>query len=267
MEDRSTEERDLAVPVAADLDERPADTVPQTVRPSRVKRVIERALSFYGIAFAIAAIAILAFGFLANEVLDKQLVDLNREVMLAIHSTETPTLTTIAFAATNLGSVLGVTILGLLFAGFLYHRKRYIDLIAFAIAVLGSVLLTQILKRVFQQIRPDVFPPLAVETSFSFPSGHTLSSFCLWGFIGFWVLRGGPKELWRWLVMILCLAIAAAVGASRMYVGVHWPTDVLAGMIVAAFWVTACFVGERWATKRRARGREGEGERVRRETI
>jgi undecaprenyl-diphosphatase len=62
-----------------------------------------------------------------------------------------------------------------------------------------------------------------------------------------------PKAPWRWLVGALCLAVAACVALSRLYLGVHWPTDVLAGLIVATFWVTACLSAQRWALARRSR--------------
>ena len=65
--------------------------------------------------------------------------------------------------------------------------------------------------------------------------------------------HGGSDGLWRWLVGGLCLGVAVCVAFSRLYLGVHWPTDVLAGMIIATFWVTACLSAKRWVLERRNR--------------
>ena len=106
----------------------------------------------------------------------------------------------------------------------------------------------------FALSRPEVFEPLYTVSSFSFPSGHSLISFCLWGFAGAWYLLNDPARPRRWIVMLLCLALAALIAVSRLYIGVHWPTDVVAGMLLATFWVTVCLAGREWFLKR-LRGR------------
>lgn len=205
------------------------------------------AISFYGIALIILGVMTTAFVLLADAVLRNRLLELNRWIMESLHANATPLLDLIALGFTWLGSTLGVTILSIPFAIFLLRRGRVVDLIAFATAVLGSVGLTQVLKGIFATTRPELFPRLEEVASHSFPSGHTFTSFCLWGFMAFWLVREGPHETWRWTVAAGMLMTAALVGASRVYIGVHWPTDVAGGILLATIWIVTCLVGERKA--------------------
>ncbi|MEO5931038.1 MAG: phosphatase PAP2 family protein, partial [Candidatus Kapaibacterium sp.] len=94
----------------------------------------------------------------------------------------------------------------------------------------------------------------------------SLISFCFWGFVAVWLLHQGATEVWRWFVAIPLLLIPAMVALSRLYLGVHWPTDVLAGMLIAAFWIAACFLGQRWFISRRERLTAASAERSARAT-
>ncbi|HHW13865.1 MAG TPA: phosphatase PAP2 family protein, partial [Firmicutes bacterium] len=107
-------------------------------------------------------------------------------------------------------------------------------------------LLVQFLKVIFQRPRPDVFPPLVVEKTYAFPSGHTMLAVSLYGLFLYWLLRrrgGGPRRwLVRWLGAFLLATLIGAIGLSRIYLGVHWPTDVLAGYAGGGAWLLACLL-------------------------
>ena len=108
-----------------------------------------------------------------------------------------------------------------------------------AICLAGAGLLSFLLKNTFQRLRPDTFF-LVTETSFSFPSGHALATMCFYGMLAFFIMRetsSWPLRLW---VATLTLFLSLAIGISRIYLGVHYPTDVVAGYAVGFMWLTFC---------------------------
>lgn len=209
---------------------------------SRMRRLLERLGRYYSVALLVALCALLGFAWLADGVMESEFADFNRSVMLSIHSYQSPTLDSFALAASYLGSVVPTSIIVAIVGTAFLLRRRRIDAIALGSVMLGSLVLVFVLKATFHQIRPQVFVPLSLETSFSFPSGHTLTAFCLWGFFAEWLIRQNPREPWRWLAAVPLIAIAATIGLSRIYLGVHWPTDVAAGVLVAVIWTTTVVI-------------------------
>jgi len=228
----------------------------QVLPISRLRRLLELVGSFYAVAFAVAVGSLWLFIWLADEVLEREFAPLNREVLLFMHSLGGPFWDRVALAFTWLGSAHGIGMIAILFGIWLLARKRYVDFITLLVVLAGATSLTLMLKPIFQQVRPDVFPPLVVERNFSFPSGHSLASLCLWGFLGGWLVMEGRRDRWRWIVAALGLCMAMLVGLSRLYLGVHWPTDVAAGFLVGAFWVSVSLTGRRWMLARRVRRRK-----------
>ena len=106
------------------------------------------------------------------------------------------------------------------------------------LAATGSRLLNLALKATFERTRPALWTSPAPETSASFPSGHAMGSatFALTAVALSWRTR------WRWPVLAACVAGAVTISSSRMYLGVHYPTDVLAGWLASAAWVSTCWL-------------------------
>ncbi len=226
---------------------------PQTLpRPLR-RRLIELVGSFYAVAITIATASLALFTWLADEVLEQELAPMNRKILLLVHSVASPFWESLAFALSWLGSAYGLGLITLIFGSWLFLQRRFVDGSTLLITVLGSTVLTLVLKEIFQQIRPQVFPPLAIERNFSFPSGHSLGSLCLFGFLGAWIVMQDARAFWRWAVAGIGGILAILIGLSRLYLGVHWPTDVLAGFLVASFWVSSCIIGQRWLLAYRER--------------
>ena len=144
---------------------------------------------------------------------------------------------------TQLGGVLVLGLATVLAVGyFWYKRRKYAALMVLA-SMVGAGILNVLLKALFARERPDLWTQLVTETSFSFPSGHAMgsSAFALALIIILWQTK------WRILVLILGSLYVLLIGLSRMYLGVHFPTDVVAGWLVSAGWVAivAAFIVQR----------------------
>jgi undecaprenyl-diphosphatase len=119
-------------------------------------------------------------------------------------------------------------------------KKKYDKALFVALAIGGVALLNTLLKTLFERPRPDLWEWLVTETSFSFPSGHSVASATL--ALSIVLLLWNTR--WRVLALGGGLTYLAVVGFSRMYLGVHYPSDVLGGWLLACTWVAllvACF--------------------------
>lgn len=134
---------------------------------------------------------------------------------------------------TTLGEPTAVAGFVVVLALWLYRKGRTTQAILALFAILGSVVLMVALKHYFHRVRPDLWQPLVHELSFSFPSAHAMASITL-ALLGAYVLWGHP---WR-KTMLACMAgYVVVIGISRLYLGVHYPSDILGGWLVAAAWV------------------------------
>jgi undecaprenyl-diphosphatase len=120
------------------------------------------------------------------------------------------------------------------------HRPKGI-LLAVALAGGGSIIGG--IKVRFARERPSLIEALATEGTFSFPSGHAFISLCFYGMLTVWCLRARPGFLYRSVVLFSSSLAITLIGASRVYLGVHYPSDVLAGYAAAVPWLTACLAG------------------------
>lgn len=195
-----------------------------------------------GLALAIAALAF--FAWLAEEMLEGETQTFDDTVRSFIYGFASPALTSIMRAVTLLGSTkfmvaLGVGVaLSFLLAGW----RRAATL--FAVTMAGAVLLLVTLKLGFQRARPTPFFGTLSPDSYSFPSGHALYSFCFYGVLAALTnerLRNRAARLVIWIATALLVAL---IGLSRIYLGVHYPSDVIAGYAAALVWVVTVAFGD-----------------------
>jgi membrane-associated phospholipid phosphatase len=125
-------------------------------------------------------------------------------------------------------------------SGWMLWRQRFQQMKVFAIACLGALILNQGLKLVFVRPRPLLWKQLIKEVSYSFPSGHALGSLVLYGFLAY--LLGLQFPRWSQLIYGLAAGLIGAIGLSRLYLGVHYPTDVMAGYAIGFLWLMMCIV-------------------------
>ncbi|GFE69130.1 phosphatase PAP2 family protein [Chroococcus sp. FPU101] len=175
---------------------------------------------------------------ISEEVLEKEAFALDSSFLLWLHTFANPHLDAVMLFITKLGnpstivSVAGVTL------GILWWRRYREETKIFVITCLGALILNTELKLFFSKVRPQLWELLISEKSFSFPSGHALGSLVLYGFIAYELTNHYPK--YTALIYTLAVILIAAIGISRLYLGVHWPTDVIAGYGVGFLWLMLC---------------------------
>jgi undecaprenyl-diphosphatase len=151
---------------------------------------------------------------------------------------------------TALGSTVVLTFVSLGVAGFLHMTgKRGAALLVIA-AVIGGSLLSSGLKIGFERARPDLVPHGAAVYTKSFPSGHSFLSAVVYLTLGALLARVQPKRRLKIYLLGLAALLTVAIGLSRVYLGVHWPTDVLAGWTVGATWALLCWLVALWLQSR-----------------
>ena len=148
----------------------------------------------------------------------------------------------ITFLGNALIISIGTSLLGFLLA----KQKKWNDLILMFSAVGGSTLLNLVLKNIFQRSRP-IFPQaFSVETGFGFPSGHTMISLAFYGVIAYIALTYIKSRNWKAFTVTVAVVISVLIGFSRLYLGVHYLTDVLAGWAAGGLWLAVCILGDYW---------------------
>jgi phosphatidylglycerophosphatase B len=195
-------------------------------------------------ALLIAATALFVFGWLAEEMLEGDTQQFDAFVRAAVHQFATPSLTRLMQVFSFLGSVAAVTAMSLLVVcvSLYFHHTRTAALAT--VTMLGVAVLDLALKDAFHRLRPVAFFG-GTPNSYSFPSGHALGSFCFYGMLATIlapVARGRGAKLCIWIAAVLLVGM---IGLSRIYLGVHYPSDVIAGYCAAAVWVGAVGVLDR----------------------
>ncbi|HEV2294847.1 MAG TPA: phosphatase PAP2 family protein [Tepidisphaeraceae bacterium] len=139
----------------------------------------------------------------------------------------------------------GVAVLGgmtLAVAGYLLMIRKYHAMWLVLAATGGGLILSTILKNVFDRDRPDLVPHLSIVHTSSFPSGHSMLSAVVYLTLGVMLARLVPNRSAKIYFMGLAIFLAFLIGISRVYMGVHYPTDVLAGWTAGCVWATLCYI-------------------------
>jgi undecaprenyl-diphosphatase len=126
-------------------------------------------------------------------------------------------------------------------AGFLVLQRKTHAALFVLVAVGGGLLLSSLLKMGFDRPRPDLVPHGSVVYTASFPSGHSMMAAVTYLTLGALLARVQPRRSLKLYLLGLAVLLAVAVGVSRVYLGVHWPTDVLAGWALGAAWALLCW--------------------------
>ena len=167
-----------------------------------------------------------------------------------------PALTTAAHLLTLCGSVGFLAAVSLGFAIFFVRRRAWNRLLELAVTMLGGSLLNILLKHFFQRQRPVLENPLVTLSSFGFPSGHTMGATLLYGLLALIAARFIATAWRRAAVFALAIAAITLIGITRIYLGAHYFTDVIAAMAAGSAWLALC-----WTTAETFRKRQETRER------
>jgi undecaprenyl-diphosphatase len=153
-------------------------------------------------------------------------------LLLAIHSTANPQLDVVVTMLTKLGVFWGVFPIATVTALLLFNRRRWRSLTYLIVTLLGSIIINRTAKVLLHRVRPHLWESPAPEFDYGFPSGHAMSSMTLVAVLV--ILTWGSR--WRWLVLIVGTIFVLVIGWTRLYLGVHYPSDILAGWMVSVGW-------------------------------
>ncbi|MGB9592762.1 MAG: phosphatase PAP2 family protein [Anaerolineae bacterium] len=192
------------------------------------------------VGLSVAVIAAALFFELAGDVWLKEGFAWDVPIMVSVHRLSHPWLDRLMLCITQTGAA-GIGVVLLAAFSFLWRRRHKLAALTMVLSVVGAAAMNAGLKLLFARPRPIVFPPITSETSYSFPSGHTLTSAAFYGLLAVFLWRWGRRG-WALFSALWVLL----VGFSRIYLGVHYPSDVLASLALGSLWLFAMASAYDW---------------------
>jgi membrane-associated phospholipid phosphatase len=188
------------------------------------------------------ALSLWAFGAIVDEQILEGETRTDERLAVWLHGRATEPLTDVFRAVTRLGNFITLFAVTLVAVVIFWRRRERIDAAFVALAALGAQVLSTGMKLGFRRDRPFFPDPLATESTFSFPSGHALVSLAVYGSIALVLARRLSSHTERALLLGATALLVIAIGFSRLYLGVHFLSDVLAGYAAGAAWLAFLYV-------------------------
>ena len=182
-----------------------------------------------GLAFFIP---LALFAKLSEEVLERKPIGLDVTIMQALHAMSSPTLNQFVLTVTHFGDTLVIGLVTFLIAFMLWLKRRRRDAVQLLVTAGGAAVMNYLLKISFQRARPSLWQALVHESSYSFPSGHSMASSAL----AFALIAITWPTRWRWWAIAAGVVLTVVVGMGRMYLGVHYPSDVIGAWCISFAW-------------------------------
>jgi undecaprenyl-diphosphatase len=196
----------------------------------------------YGLRLLLVFLGLLlplwAFAELADEIHEQETIPFDVPILQFAHSLAREGFDSFFVVISQLGYLYGVVPFDIGFTLVLIHLRRFREATYAAIALGGSALLNIAAKQGFARDRPSLWESIAPEHNYSFPSGHAMGSATLACVLTLLAWRTS----WRWPVAATTAAFVVLVGLSRIYLGVHYPSDILAGWAVATAWAVTVYL-------------------------
>ena len=209
------------------------------------------------VALGLVVLAVWGFAELADEVLEGATRNLDRDLLMLLRTPgdlSDPVgpayLEEMGRDITALGGVIVLNLATLAAAGFFLLRHQIGSMLYLLVATGGGILVAGIAKEIFGRPRPEIVPHGSLVYTASFPSGHSMMAAVAYLTLGVLIARVLPQRRQKVYVLSVAALVTILVGVSRVYLGVHWPTDVLAGWLAGAGWAAACLLVARSLARR-----------------
>ncbi len=222
----------------------------------RVTQAVEPRALF---VILVTAVCVWAFVQLADEVREGEATNFDTTVLLSLRNPADHAdplgpgwVEEMARDVTALGSMTFLVGLTLASAGYLWLAGKRRSMVRVLVSVGGGIAFSTLFKRGFDRPRPDLVPHATEVYTASFPSGHAMMAAVTYLTLAAMLARVQPTRALRIYLFALATFVTVLVGVSRIYLGVHWPTDVLAGWAAGAAWALACWLAVWWLDQRGA---------------
>jgi undecaprenyl-diphosphatase len=210
------------------------------------------------VALALLGLGVMGFIEIAEEVLEGDWRELDESLLLALRTPDAlddpigpPWLEELVRDFTALGGLGVVSLITAAVCGFLLLARKRRVATFMLVAVAGGAMVSALLKHGFDRPRPDLVAHGMHAYQTSFPSGHSMMSAVVYLTLGALLAGLQSRRSQQVYIMAMAVLVVVLVGISRVYLGVHWPTDVAAGWAAGAAWAAACWLGARWLARRR----------------
>jgi undecaprenyl-diphosphatase len=235
---------------------------PQPGSPQQAHRLLPLGAfgSYLLVGTLFCMIATAGFGWLVRGIFADRFVQIDHWMITWLHGYWSPLANQVMLLFTMLGDTAVLALLVTLVAGTLLYLGRWIDALGLVLAAGGAGLVNQLLKSIFQRVRPDLFSGPLHLTSYSFPSGHSMGSIACYGMLAFLGIRLLHGRLSKIGLGVAAALLILAIGLSRIYFGVHYPTDVIGGFLAGAIWLVisiAIVQAAEWHARRKVRQTQG----------
>ncbi|QJR37872.1 phosphatase PAP2 family protein [Gemmatimonas groenlandica] len=195
-----------------------------------------------GVAVLVIATCTLAFAYLASHVSTTgALAALDLQIARWLHANASPALVTAMFWVSNAQGIAGISVLSLLMGAFLARKREWNWLLVLILSVAGGMLLNVLLKETIRRPRPMFDDPLLTLATWSFPSGHTAGATAFYGVVAAYLTSNTMSRRRRTLVIASAITLLVLVAFSRMVLGAHYLSDVLAAFVSSTGWLALCF--------------------------
>jgi undecaprenyl-diphosphatase len=235
------------------------------VRPAAVFRWLERHEIGFLVALVISTIGLWVFAELADAVVENETHAFDRAVILAMRDASDAGdplgprwFEELVRDVTALGGTAIVALVTFIGMGYALLRRASGMALAMSVAAIGAESGSSVIKLVFDRPRPELVPAFAHAYSASFPSGHAMVSAAVYLTLALQLARTHSDAMSRGYFFAIALVLVLAIGTSRVYLGLHWPTDVLAGWAAGTSWALVVDASARFVERRLERRRTSE---------